>query len=65
MLTLTKKAEYALIALCHLSRVPRDTVVSAREIAESHHVPLPLLQYTDPLPLNQSESECVTERATA
>jgi Rrf2 family iron-sulfur cluster assembly transcriptional regulator len=160
MLTLTKKAEYALIALCHLSRVPRDTVVSAREMAESHHVPLPLLmnvlkslsqtglinstrgarggyqlasdpseitlrdlvesvegpvrfvacvntsqsnaepceraaactirrplhrvhesfqeflgtvsvaelvssQYTDPLPLNQSESECVTERATA
>lgn len=43
MLTLTKKSEYALVALCHLARSPRDTVVSAREISECHHVPLPLL----------------------
>lgn len=43
MLTLTKKSEYALVALCHLARSPRDSVVSAREISECHHVPLPLL----------------------
>lgn len=43
MLTLTKKSEYALVALCHLTHSPSDKVVSAREISESHHVPLPLL----------------------
>ncbi len=42
MLTLTKKTEYALIATCHLARVTQG-VVSAREIAELHSVPLPLL----------------------
>lgn len=42
MLTLTRKTEYALIAVCHLARVG-DQVVSARDIAEEHGVPLPLL----------------------
>ncbi|HPC22218.1 MAG TPA: Rrf2 family transcriptional regulator [Phycisphaerae bacterium] len=42
MLSLTKKSEYALIAICHLARVG-ERVVSAREIAELHQVPLPLL----------------------
>ena len=42
MLSLTRKTEYALIAACHL--VPRrDEVVSARDIADTYSVPLPLL----------------------
>ncbi len=43
MLALTKRTEYALIAICHLARVGRKQVVSAREIHEAHGVPLPLL----------------------
>jgi Rrf2 family transcriptional regulator, iron-sulfur cluster assembly transcription factor len=42
MLALTRKTEYALIAVCHLAQVG-DKVVSARDIAEEHAVPLPLL----------------------
>lgn len=42
MLALTKKTEYALIALCHLARSP-DRVVSARDISERHGVRLPLM----------------------
>ncbi len=42
MLSLTRKTEYALIALCHLARQGRK-VVSARDIAVTHDVPLPLL----------------------
>lgn len=42
MLTLTRKTEYALIAVSHLARVGQK-VVSARDIAEEHSVPLPLL----------------------
>jgi Rrf2 family protein len=42
MLTLTRKTEYALIAVCHLAQVGQK-VVSARDIAEDHRVPLPLL----------------------
>ncbi len=47
MLKLTKKADYGLIALCHLSRqaaVPggRGTA-SAKDIADLYHIPLPLL----------------------
>jgi Rrf2 family protein len=42
MLALTRKTEYALIALCHLARQGRK-VVSARDIAMAHEVPLPLL----------------------
>jgi Rrf2 family protein len=42
MLTLTRKTEYGMIAVCHLARSGQQ-VVSAREIAAEHHVPLPLL----------------------
>ncbi len=42
MLTLTRKTEYAMIAVCHLIRAGQK-VVSARDIAEAHGVPLPLL----------------------
>jgi len=42
MLSLTKKTEYALIAVCHLARSERE-VVSARDIAERYAVRLPLL----------------------
>jgi Rrf2 family protein len=42
MLTLTRKTEYSLIAVCHLAQVDQK-VVSARDIAEEHCVPLPLL----------------------
>lgn len=42
MLTLTRKTEYGLIAVCHLARVG-GKVVSARDIAEQHGVPLRLL----------------------
>ncbi len=42
MLTLTRKTEYALIAVCHLARTG-PKVTSARDIAEDHGVPLPLL----------------------
>lgn len=48
MLKLTKKADYGLIALKHLAvkgRVPRpgSASASAKEIAETYHIPLPLL----------------------
>jgi Rrf2 family protein len=42
MLTLTRKTEYGLIAICHLAQVGQK-VVSAHEIANLHAVPLPLL----------------------
>ena len=42
MLALTRKTEYALIAVCHLARTGAG-VVSARDIAAEHRVPLPLL----------------------
>ncbi len=42
MLTLTRKTDYALIALSHLAAA-RGRVVSAREIAERYRVPLALL----------------------
>lgn len=42
MLTLTRKTEYAMIAVCHLAR-EGDKTVSARDIAEAHGMPLPLL----------------------
>ena len=42
MLALTKRTEYALIALCHLARQPDDTV-SARDLARRYAVRLPLL----------------------
>lgn len=42
MLSLTRKTEYALIAVCHLARTGGD-VISAREISERYDVRLPLL----------------------
>lgn len=42
MLALTKRTEYALIALCHLARQPGETV-SARELARRYAIRLPLL----------------------
>lgn len=42
MLTLTRKTDYALIALSHLA-ANQDRIVSAREIAERYRVPLALL----------------------
>ncbi|QOJ13777.1 MAG: Rrf2 family transcriptional regulator [Planctomycetia bacterium] len=43
MLSLTKKAEYALIAMYHLARGEAEAVWSARDISIRHGVPLPLL----------------------
>lgn len=42
MLALTKRTEYALIAVIHMARHP-ERVISAREIARRHRMPLPLL----------------------
>ena len=42
MLTLTRKTEYALIAVCHLAQTG-EKVVCARDIAAEHAIPLPLL----------------------
>ncbi|MCU1260838.1 MAG: transcriptional regulator, BadM/Rrf2 family [Bryobacterales bacterium] len=42
MLKLTKKADYGLIALRHLAVSPRGAA-SAKEIADSYNIPLPLL----------------------
>jgi Rrf2 family protein len=42
MLALTKKVDYGLIALCHLTR-HRDQVHNAREIAERYRLPQALL----------------------
>jgi Rrf2 family protein len=42
MLRLSKKADYALISLAYLAEHPRQ-IVSAREIAETCQLPVPLL----------------------
>lgn len=42
MLSLTRKTDYALIALSHLA-TSGDRIVSAREVASRYNVPLPLL----------------------
>jgi len=42
MLSLSKKTDYALIALAYLADRP-EHVASAREIAAAHNLPLPLL----------------------
>ena len=42
MLKLTKKADYGLIALRHITDSPR-AAASAKEISESYNIPLPLL----------------------
>ncbi len=47
MLRLTKKADYALMALKYLAEqaiaTPRTTARSAKDIAEAYHIPPPLL----------------------
>ncbi|MFQ6047837.1 MAG: RrF2 family transcriptional regulator [Phycisphaerae bacterium] len=43
MIALSRKTDYALIALSHLARCGAGGVVSARRIAELYSVPLPLL----------------------
>lgn len=43
MLALTRRTEYALMAVCHLARTPDDAVVSTRDIAGGQGVQLPLL----------------------
>ena len=43
MLRLTKKADYGLIALMHLAAKETGRSASAKEIADSYHIPLPLL----------------------
>ena len=45
MLKLTRKLEYALIALCHMQNT-RDTFISAKEIAEIYLIPQELLAKT-------------------
>ena len=42
MLALTKKTDYALIALSELARREAE-VLSVRELSERHRMPLPLL----------------------
>jgi Rrf2 family protein len=43
MLRLTKKADYGLIAVTHLAAAGERGAVSAKEIADAYHIPLPLL----------------------
>src|SRR5580700_5265945 len=43
MLKLTKKADYGLIALKHLATSGRIGAASAKEIADTYGIPLPLL----------------------
>ena len=43
MLKLTRKTEYALIALRHLRLVDVDKVVSTKDIATNYNIPRPLL----------------------
>jgi Rrf2 family protein len=43
MLKLTKKADYGLIALKHMAVNADLGVASAKEIADTYHIPLPLL----------------------
>jgi Rrf2 family protein len=43
MLRLTKKADYALIALSHLAAREAGASASAKEVAGRHGIPLPLL----------------------
>jgi len=43
MLKLTKKSDYGLIALVHLTVDAKRKSATAKEISEAHHIPLPLL----------------------
>ncbi len=46
MLKLTRKLEYALIALRHIQGQATKKIVSTKEIAETHRIPLQLLAKT-------------------
>ncbi len=43
MLSLTKKTGYALVAMCHLAKLPERQLASAREISDQFGVPPSLL----------------------
>ncbi len=43
MLKLTKKTEYALLALAHLNRAGRGAAINVREIADTYQIPFPVL----------------------
>jgi Rrf2 family protein len=43
MLRLSKKADYALMAMKHLAQKPRGPSTSAREIAEQYDIPIELM----------------------
>ena len=43
MLKLTRKTEYALIALRHLQQVKKNEIVSAKEIANAYKIPITIL----------------------
>jgi Rrf2 family protein len=43
MLKLTKKTEYALLALGHLGQAGPGETVNVREIADTHQIPFPVL----------------------
>ena len=46
MLKLTRKLEYALIALSHIQGQATEKIVNTKEIAETHRIPLQLLAKT-------------------
>ena len=46
MLKLTRKLEYALIALRHIQGQATEKIVSTKEISETHRIPLQLLAKT-------------------
>ncbi len=43
MLKLTRKTEYALMALGHLSRTAEEGVTKVRKIADAHDIPFPVM----------------------
>ena len=43
MLRFNRRTEYGLMALKHLAQVGRDEPVSARDVADRHQIPYPLL----------------------
>ena len=44
MIVLTRKTDYALVAMAHLAHHPgEEGISSARDIADRYHVPLPVL----------------------
>ncbi len=43
MLKLTKKTEYALLALAHLDQAGRGAAINVREIADTYQIPFPVL----------------------